>query len=146
MLEVCKGGVNVRIKSQFSWTLFLKDQKENQVNPISRKQSCLLQQAQHWNGSSQLKGKLVSGWNQGRPDFEEEWLPSMIGIPLTARATCDDKPPKLFITSKSMWSSLWTLKYSGVGSVWEGLETLLWQSASTRTLNRGCNCRFETDK
>lgn len=147
MLEVYKGGVDVRIKSQFSWTLLLKYQKENQVNPISREQSFLLQQAQHWNGSSRLKGKLVSGWNQGRPDFEEGWLPSMIDIPLTVGAVCGDKPPKLFITSKYIWCSMQTLKSSSVSSVWEGLETILWWTASPRgTQNKGYNCRFETDK
>jgi len=47
MSEVYMGGVNVRIKSRFSRTLFLKYQKENQVNPISREQRCLQQQARY---------------------------------------------------------------------------------------------------
>lgn len=127
------------MKSQFSWILFLKYQKERQVNPISREQSCLLQQAWQWNSSSLLKSKLVSTRNQGRPDFEEKCQPSVINIPLTMRAMWDDKPPKLFITSKSMCSSIQTLKSYRIGSVWEGLETFSWQTTPRRTLIKGYN-------
>lgn len=65
-----QGRVNVGIERQFWWTLFLKYQKEKQVNAISREQSCFLQQTRHQN-ISWLKSKLLSGWNWGGPGFKK---------------------------------------------------------------------------